>query len=130
VKDGGIEVKIECDGSDSAVNHDDRKELTLYPHFLLGCDGMNSRVRKYLARHAPPTYPESASEDREGSTRLVNKERFEPLQFDTESAGLNYKILTIKDRFPLPSFNKELKKLTGKSEDVVRSEPGITYAIR
>lgn len=69
--------------------------LKFQPHFLVGCDGINSIIRQTLAQ-----WDDSQSN------------RFEMKKFTSPSAGLKYKVLMLPSKFPLDSDKKELSEST------------------
>lgn len=93
-------------------------ESTIFtPNLILGCDGYKSNVREWLQEN----------------DSTINKNKFDMESFPSDAAGLNYKILNINPRFPLP--NSTMTKSTSvpsnnHSEIVVYSNPSKVYAIR
>lgn len=85
----------------------DNSKLTkvFTPNLILGCDGFKSNVRNWLSEHTN-----------------FGSQLFEMESFPSDAAGLNYKILNINPRFPLPFRNL--------SEEVQYSNPSKVYAIR
>lgn len=69
--------------------------LKFQPHFLVGCDGINSIVRQTLAQW----------ENSESN-------RFKMKKFTSPSAGLKYKVLILPSKFPLDFDKKELSQST------------------
>ncbi|MGL5794974.1 MAG: FAD-dependent oxidoreductase [Waterburya sp.] len=95
------EIKQNGDLLEIIVESVDQKQFTLTPNLLVGCDGLNSIVRQTLHQ-----WEKGKSND------------FEMQQFDSQSAGLKYKVLTLPPRFPLSDRKEDLSKST------------ITYGIR
>lgn len=73
----------------------DQKQFTLTPNLVVGCDGLNSIVRQTLHQ-----WEQDKSDD------------FEMQQFDSPSAGLKYKVLTLPPRFPLSERKEDISKST------------------
>eukprot|EP00820_Chromera_velia_P021385 Cvel_29929.t1-p1 / transcript=Cvel_29929.t1 / gene=Cvel_29929 / organism=Chromera_velia_CCMP2878 / gene_product=hypothetical protein / transcript_product=hypothetical protein / location=Cvel_scaffold4188:9081-10393(+) / protein_length=437 / sequence_SO=supercontig / SO=protein_coding / is_pseudo=false len=102
--EGGVEgegIRIEWGTQLEAIRVDEQDTLTVIarreadgstvevqPALLLGCDGLNSQVRKWLNE-------ESSLEDSE-------KKKFRMTKLPSDAAGLFYRILTISPSFPLP----------------------------
>lgn len=67
-------------------NNNHLKKLS--PELLLGCDGINSIVRTWLSKN-----------EKIYNLNDSNKEtRFDPVTVPSDAAGLNYKMLTLKDK--------------------------------
>jgi len=99
--DGNVQLTIKT------INENIKTEYeinTIKPDLLLGCDGLNSMVRKFL---------ESQSGDA--------KEKFTPTSIPSPAAGLKYKMLTLKNRFPLPVY----KDINKKNDDTIDIFPTV-----
>lgn len=97
IKDGNVELTIKT--SNEYIKTDNVVK-TMKPDLLLGCDGLNSIVRKFL---------ENQSGDAKG--------RYSPISVPSAAAGLKYKMMTLKNRFPLPVY-KETKKNSDGTIDI------------
>ena len=80
---------------------EDGTQFTFTPKLIVGCDGLNSIVRQTLHQW-----------------EKGKSHRFEMQQFDSPSAGLKYKVLTLPPQFPLSE----------QEED--RAESTMAYGIR
>ncbi|MGL4882744.1 MAG: FAD-dependent oxidoreductase, partial [Waterburya sp.] len=89
------EIKQNSDRLEIIVESLDQKQFTLTPNLIVGCDGLNSIVRQTLHQ-----WEKGKSDD------------FEMQQFDSPSAGLKYKVLTLPPRFPLSDRKEDLSKST------------------
>ena len=68
---------------------------------ILGCDGMNSRIRLGLEAWAAQEDKKAEAAALEKKKKGKKKSRFGLHFVDSPSAGLRYKILTLQDGFPL-----------------------------
>jgi hypothetical protein len=158
-KEGHIVVQLSspCQSS-SALGSPEVKatvsndELMLMPYLLIGSDGINSAVRGWLEK-----IHHDVDDDFQNSNNSVNKgdtgaaatitsKTFRLTKLSSDAAGLRFKMLTLKNRFPIPaastSASTEAQLTTagrGISERVgasptmmmmVPSTPETTYAIR
>ncbi len=73
----------------------DQKQFTLTPNLVVGCDGLNSVVRQTLHQ-----WEQDKSDN------------FKMQQFDSPSAGLKYKVLTLPPQFPLSERKEDISKST------------------
>lgn len=94
VEDGSLNISANCIFNGT---------FTLPCHFLIGCDGINSEVRKWL---------ESGDEKLRGgvidATSLTPlKEKFSLETYPSPAAGLKYKILKINSNFLVPTSEKD-----------------------
>jgi hypothetical protein len=168
-KEGDIVVQLSspCPSSSSSaigspeeeatVNND---ELMLMPYLLIGSDGINSAVRGWLEKihhdddddfqnsnnngvNKGHTYADDATAG--GAT--ISSKTFRLTKLPSDAAGLRFKMLTLKNRFPIPVTSTSastVAQLTttegqGISERIgaspmmmmmVPSTPETTYAIR
>ena len=72
---GRVTVSITSD-------HDTSSVKKMSPDLILGCDGINSIVRTWLA----------------SSDANADADDFTPVSLPSEAAGLRYKMLTLKNR--------------------------------
>ncbi|MEM8720762.1 MAG: NAD(P)/FAD-dependent oxidoreductase [Cyanobacteria bacterium P01_G01_bin.39] len=93
--------KIELDGDRlKIIACQDETKFTFTPRLVIGCDGLNSIVRQTLHQWEKGTH------------------RFAMQQYDSPSAGLKYKVLTLPAQFPLSELEED------------RSESTMAYGIR
>jgi kynurenine 3-monooxygenase len=90
--DGKVQLTIKTNNENIKTDYEIN---TINPDLLLGCDGLSSTVRTFL-------------ENRSGDA----KEKFTPVSIPSPTAGLKYKMLTLKNRFPLPVY-KDIKENNG-----------------
>lgn len=129
-------------------------ELMLMPYLLIGSDGINSAVRGWLEKihHDDDDFQNSNNSVNKGDTgaevtaATITSKTFRLTKLSSDAAGLRFKMLTLKNRFPIPaastSASTEAQLTTagrGISERVgasptmmmmVPSTPETTYAIR
>ena len=171
-KEGDIVVQLSypCpSSSSSAIGSPEEKatvsndELMLMPYLLIGSDGINSAVRGWLEKihhddddddfqnsnnngvNKGHTYADDATAG--FATTTISSKTFRLTKLSSDAAGLRFKMLTLKNRFPIPVTSTSastVAQLTttegqGISERVeaspmmmmmVPSTPETTYAIR
>ena len=168
-KEGDIVVQLSSpcpSSSSSAIGAPEEKatvssnELMLMPYLLIGSDGINSAVRGWLEKIH---HDDDDDDDFQNSDNGVNKghayaddatagatitsKTFRLTKLSSDAAGLRFKMLTLRNRFPIPATSTSastVAQLTtmgqGISERVeaspmmtmmmVPSTPETTYAIR
>jgi hypothetical protein len=170
-KEGNIVVQLSspCPSSSSAIGAPEEKatvsndELMLMPYLLIGSDGINSAVRGWLEKihhdddddfqnnnnngvNKGHTYADDATAG--GATTTITSKTFRLTKLSSDAAGLRFKMLTLKNRFPIPVTSTSTSASTiaqltttgqGNSERIgaspmmmmmVPSTPETTYAIR
>ena len=90
-----VEIQQNCDRLKIFAQSPDKKQFSLTPTLLVGCDGLNSIVRQTLDQ-----WEQGKSQD------------FQMQQFPSPSAGLKYKVLTLPSQFPLSEKEGDLSHST------------------
>ena len=92
---------------------------TFEADLFIGCDGLNSQVRRWLQKY-----------------NNDNPKKFDITSMNSDAAGLQFKILSIQDNFPLPISKQQPIGLNisdyGIMDEsgVIRSIPEKAYVIR
>lgn len=146
--DGGIVVQLSSPRSSSAVGAPEEKttvsndELMLMPYLLIGSDGINSAVRGWLEQiHNDDDGDDNDVSNNDGVIKRGDSSKtFRLTKLPSDAAGLRFKMLTLKNRFPIPASSSSTALLTtanrgsiervGASLMMVPSTPETTYAIR
>jgi len=173
-KEGDIVVQLSSpcpSSSSSAIGSPEEKatvsndELMLMPYLLIGSDGINSAVRGWLEKihhdddddfqnsnnngvNKGHTYADDVTAG--GATTITSK-TFRLTKLSSDAAGLRFKMLTLKNRFPIPVTSTStsastVSQLTTEGQGIrerigaspmmmmmmmmVPSTPETTYAIR
>ncbi|MFM6105400.1 MAG: FAD-dependent oxidoreductase [Sphaerospermopsis kisseleviana] len=92
-----VEIKPHSQNSEQLeviTKSQNQEPVSFVPNLILGCDGLNSIVRKTLSEIS-------------GESNL-----FEMQKFPSPSAGLKYKVLTLPPQFPLSETEGDLSQST------------------
>lgn len=145
--EGRIVVQLSSPCSSSTVGAPEEKttvsndELMLMPYLLIGSDGINSAVRGWLEQiHNVDNDDDNHVSNNDGVIKRGDSSKtFRLTKRPSDAAGLRFKMLTLKNRFPIPASSSTALLTTadgGSSERVgtslmmVPSTPETTYAIR
>lgn len=95
--------EVEAPGAQATVQvrMGDGTRVEFLSQKVLGCDGMNSKIRTGLADWAAGVSGEAAGVEKETNSKKSKTPRFGLHFINSPSAGLRYKILTLLDDFPL-----------------------------
>lgn len=149
-KEGDIVVQLSSpcpSSSSSAVGAPEEKaavsndELMLMPYLLIGSDGINSVVRGWLEQihHDDDDFQDSNNGVNKGQAyadATISSKTFRLTKLSSDAAGLRFKMLTLKNRFPIPVTSTSASTVServGASPMMmmmVPSTPETTYAIR
>ena len=113
--------EVEAPGATARVQAQlgDGTKVVFVSQKVLGCDGMNSRIRGGLAEWAAAAAAAAATAAVEKkSSKESQTPRFGLHFIDSPSAGLRYKILTLLDDFPL---------LASHSHNITQKETCYSY---
>ncbi|TAE56141.1 MAG: FAD-dependent monooxygenase [Nostocales cyanobacterium] len=89
-----LEIQTNAQNLSVIIKTKNQHQETLNPNLIIGCDGLNSIVRKTLYEIS-------------GQSNL-----FEMQKFPSPSAGLKYKVLSLPPQFPLSETEDDLSKST------------------
>ena len=103
-----LHVRITTTSSSASASTPSAVHFTseMSPDLVVGADGLNSEVRKWLESRArdeaqmkvQPPHGQERAQEGSGQGSSPSPTRFTPVCLDSDAAGLRYKMITLKNR--------------------------------